>query len=65
MTKFLAKVGYKTDTIQFVPISGWNGDNMLERSDSTKWYNGPILIEALDLIVPPTRPSDKPLRLPL
>jgi elongation factor 1-alpha len=65
MTKFLAKVGYKTDTIQFVPISGWNGDNMLERSDSTKWYKGPILIEALDLIVPPTRPTDKPLRLPL
>jgi len=65
MTKFLAKVGYKTDTIQFVPISGWNGDNMLERSDHTKWYKGPILIEALDLIVPPTRPSDKPLRLPL
>jgi elongation factor 1-alpha len=75
--KFLAKIGYavfKEDKatkkitqwlIPFVPISGWNGDNMLERSSNMKWYKGPILIEALDAIKPPKRPSDKPLRLPL
>lgn len=28
-------------------------------------YKGPTLLEALDLIEPPKRPSDKPLRLPL
>jgi len=49
----------------FIPISGWNGDNLLERSANMSWYKGPILIEALDAIVPPTRPADKPLRLPL
>jgi len=38
---------------------------MLERSDNMKWYKGPILIECLDALVPPKRPSDKPLRLPL
>jgi len=38
---------------------------MLERSDNLKWYKGPILIEALDEIVPPKRPTDKPLRVPL
>jgi elongation factor 1-alpha len=65
VTKFLANVGYKTDTIPFIPISGWNGDNMLERSPNMKWYKGPIMIEALDNIIPPKRPSDKPLRLPL
>ncbi len=62
---FLKKVGYKPDEIPFIPISGWNGDNMLERSANTPWYNGPILIEALDKIVPPKRPTEKPLRLPL
>lgn len=51
--------------IHFVPISGWCGDNMIDRSANLKWYKGPILIEALDLIEPPKRPSDKPLRLPL
>jgi elongation factor 1-alpha len=49
----------------FVPISGWVGDNMIDRSDNMKWYKGPTLLEALDDIVPPKRPSDKPLRLPL
>jgi len=62
---FLKKVGYKPDEIPFIPISGWQGDNMLERSPNTPWYTGPILIEALDKIVPPKRPTEKPLRLPL
>ncbi len=62
---FLKKVGYKPEEIPFIPISGWNGDNMLERSANTPWYNGPILIEALDKIIPPKRPTEKPLRLPL
>jgi len=65
LTKFLATCGYKVDKINFVPISGWCGDNMIDRSPNMKWYKGPILIEALDLIEPPKRPTDKPLRLPL
>lgn len=48
-----------------MPISGFQGDNMIERSTNMDWYKGPILLEALDLIEPPKRPSDKPLRLPL
>jgi len=63
--KFLAKCGYDITKIQFVPISGWVGDNMVERSKAMAWYKGPILLESLDMIVPPKRPSDKPLRLPL
>ena len=65
VSEFLKKVGYKPDGINFIPISGWNGDNMLERSTNTPWYKGPTLIEALDKIEPPKRPTEKPLRLPL
>jgi len=65
VSKFLTKVGYKGETVPFVPISGWNGDNLIERSDNMKWYKGPILLEVLDAIVPPTRPSSLALRLPL
>lgn len=36
--KYIVKVGYKKDNINFVPISGWNGDNMLEPSDNLKWW---------------------------
>jgi elongation factor 1-alpha len=63
--KFLAKCGYNIKKVEFVPISGWVGDNMVERSANMKWYKGKILIEALDAIEPPKRPVDKPLRLPL
>jgi elongation factor 1-alpha len=61
----LKKVGYKPAKINFVPISGWVGDNMIDRSTNMAWYKGPILLEALDLVSPPKRPTDKPLRLPL
>jgi len=62
---YLKKVGYNPDKVPFVPISGWHGDNMLEKSEKMTWYKGPTLLEALDNIVCPKRPSDKPLRLPL
>ena len=62
---FLQKVGYKPAVIPFVPISGWVGDNMVEKSSNMEWYKGPTLIEALDGIKPPKRPVDKPLRLPI
>jgi elongation factor 1-alpha len=67
LIKFLAKVGFKdpANNVPFIPISGWLGDNMIEKSDNMKWYKGPCLLEALDQIVPPKRPSEKPLRLPL
>jgi elongation factor 1-alpha len=62
---FLKKVGYNPEKVIFIPISGFQGDNMLERSTNMPWYKGPCLIEALDNIDPPTRPINKPLRLPL
>lgn len=64
-SNFLKKIGYDPTKIPFVPISGWLGDNMLERSTNLTWYKGPTLIEALDAITEPKRPIDKPLRLPL
>jgi elongation factor 1-alpha len=62
---YLKKVGYNPAKIEFVPISGWVGDNMVDRSENMAWYKGPILLDALDALNPPKRPTDKPLRLPL
>merc|ERR1712231_6219 len=62
---YLKKVGYKPMKIPFVPISGWEGDNMIDKSTNMPWYKGPYLLEALDNVNPPKRPTDKPLRLPL
>jgi len=74
---FIKKVGYNPDAVAFVPISGWHGDNMIEKSENMNWYkgwsintkenkaSGQTLLDALDSIKQPTRPTDKPLRLPL
>jgi len=65
VASFIKKIGYNPDNVNFVPISGWNGDNMLEKSPNMPWYKGPTLLEALDAVTEPKRPTDKPLRLPL
>jgi len=79
VSAYIKKIGYNPDLVAFVPISGWHGDNMLEPSEKMSWYkgwntkatktvkegNGKTLLQALDNIQPPTRPTDKPLRLPL
>jgi elongation factor 1-alpha len=65
VSSYMKKVGYNPDKIPFVPISGFEGDNMIERSTNLDWYKGPTLLDALDQINEPKRPSDKPLRLPL
>jgi elongation factor 1-alpha len=62
---FLKKIGYNSEKIPFVPISGWTGDNMIEKSANLPWWKGPTLIEALDSLEVPKRPIDKPLRVPL
>merc|ERR1719331_2657360 len=74
---FIKKVGYNPVAVPFVPISGWHGDNMIKASENMGWYkgwaverkegkaSGMTLLEVLDSVIPPARPTDKPLRLPL
>jgi len=62
---FLKRTGFNPDKINFVAISGFNGDNMIDRSPNMPWYKGPILLEALDRIEAPVGRVDQPLRLPL
>jgi elongation factor 1-alpha len=65
VSNFLKKIGYNPEKIPFIPISGWNGDNMLEKSPNLPWWKGSTLIDALDGLEVPKRPVDKPLRIPL
>jgi len=65
VSNFIKKIGYNPKTVPFVPISGWTGDNMLEKSDKMPWWKGATLLEALDSVTPPVRPKEKPLRIPL
>jgi elongation factor 1-alpha len=70
VSNFLKKTGYDPEAIEFIPISGFEGDNMISKEgsngkDNMTWYKGPTLLESLDQAKPPKRPVDKPLRLPL
>ncbi len=65
LKKFMKSLGYKVDQIPFIPVSAWTGDNLIERSPNMPWYNGPTLVEALDMLQPPKKPIDKPLRIPI
>uniref|UniRef100_A0A2R9AG75 Elongation factor 1-alpha n=1 Tax=Pan paniscus TaxID=9597 RepID=A0A2R9AG75_PANPA len=40
VSTYIKKIGYNPDTVAFVPISGWNGDNMLEPSANMPWLKG-------------------------
>lgn len=63
--KFLKMIGYDTSKLYAIPISGWKGDNIMKLSGNTPWYKGPTLFEALDTFVPPEKPINKPLRVPI
>ncbi|KAL5005934.1 hypothetical protein ScPMuIL_017092 [Solemya velum] len=77
VSSYLKKIGYNPKAVAFIPISGFHGDNMIDPSDKMPWYkgwsverkegnaSGKTLFEGLDSILPPKRPTDKALRLPL
>ena len=75
VSSYLKKIGYNTAAVPFIPMSGLKGYNMIETTDRMPWYkgwsierkqgnaHGITLIDALDSIIPPIRPTDKPLRI--
>ncbi len=61
--KLLSSIGFRN--VPIIPISGYKGDNILKPSPNLKWFNGPTLIQALDSLKVPEKPTNKPLRLPV
>ena len=46
---FLPKLGNFRD-VKFIPISALNGDNVVDRSTKTPWYEGPALLHHLETV---------------
>ncbi|MFO7832846.1 MAG: translation elongation factor EF-1 subunit alpha [Halohasta sp.] len=65
VTKLLKQVRFNTDDAEFIPISAFEGDNIAEESAETDWYDGNILLEALNDLPEVEPPTDAPLRLPI
>ena len=65
LEKLFQIVGYKKDSIIYVPISGLKGDNITKKSENLKWWDGPTLLEAINSLKVPEKPIDLPLRIPV
>jgi elongation factor 1-alpha len=75
VSSYIIKVGYQPEHVAFVPISGRHNENLFEVSDRMPWFQGwtlkrkeyivtgKTLMEALDAITVPQRPTNKPFRL--
>ena len=78
MDKLLTKCGYKTKKIPFIPMSAWNGDNVVHASSNMPWYKGfnvkiqskeiqgITLLDALEKVIkPPKKANNKPFIMPI
>jgi bifunctional enzyme CysN/CysC len=61
---FVAGLGATTDVVA-VPISALNGDNVVDRSPSTPWYQGPTLLDHLERVEPAVADIRTGARLPV
>ena len=65
LKKYLVEeLGFPEKNIRFFPVSGLTGDNLIKpiSSKNAKWYDGPTLVELIDLLEPPQRAIDAPVR---
>jgi elongation factor 1-alpha len=65
VSTLLKSVGYKPEEISFVPIASLVGDNVAKKSDKMDWYKEGTLLETLDKLKEPEKPTELPLRLPI
>lgn len=51
--------------LSYLPVSGFCGDNIAEKSGNMPWYKGASLLDSLDLIEAETGTENKALRFPI
>jgi elongation factor 1-alpha len=79
MSKMLQQAGFKPKQVPFIPYSGYQGENMVEKTDKMPWYKGwkanlskdeavegVTLYDALEKLArPPVRFPDRAVRIPI
>jgi len=61
--EFAAPLGFSSITP--LPISALDGDNIIERSARTPWYDGPTLMHYLETVQVADERGEQPFRLPV
>ena len=65
VSELLKSVGYKPEDVPFVAGASLVGDNVATKSENMPWYDGKTLLETLNDLKEPEKPTDLPLRLPI
>ncbi len=65
VTKLLASVGFKTDDIPIVPIASLPGDNVVKKGEKLSWWSGKTLLDTINDLKAPEKPTELPLRCPI
>jgi len=63
--KLITTYGWKADDVEFVPIAALKGDNIKDKSSEMSWYTGPTLLDSLNKLKPPEKPTNLALRMPI
>lgn len=62
-TKFLGEIGITPNS--FIPVSGFEGDNIAESSSNTSWYKGLTILDLLDSFKVSALPDNADFRMPV
>ncbi|KAI0310676.1 EF Tu GTP binding domain-containing protein [Amylostereum chailletii] len=66
---FLVQSGFHPSKTHFVPVGAISGVNLSKMGHDAKslaqWYKGPTLVDLLDVLQPPARDINAPLRFPI
>lgn len=60
---FAGNLGFAS--LQVIPLSGLEGDNVLQRSSRTPWYDGPTLLQYLNMVDADSSEMHGPFRMPV
>lgn len=61
--EFLSQLGVRAQFV--IPVSARHGENVARRGGATEWYDGPTVMESLDLFTATGSKSELPLRAPV
>ena len=63
--RFLKSIDIEADQVEFIPVSGMLGDNVVTRSPNTDWYEGPTVVKQLDSFRKEADLVELPFRMPV
>ena len=65
VTDLLKSIGYNPEKIEFIAMSALQGGNIAKKTEKMDWYKGLCLLEAINNLEAPEKPTQLPFRMPI